>query len=131
MLLWSLFPGYWIFRSVNDQKDKFRKNPDANIWGKKPTYIKPRFHVRCNSQLCSLLAFLLSLDISTCPCAPSTRTGPCTRAQVADGSWKESTLLTSGFWGLSRHFNYVGDLMMSLSFCLCCGFGHILPYFYM
>jgi len=43
---------------------------------------------------------------------------------------KESKLLTSGFWGLSRHFNYVGDLMMSLSFCLCCGTMHLLPYYY-
>lgn len=27
-------------------------------------------------------------------------------------------LLASGWWGLSRHFNYVGDLMMCLAFCL-------------
>jgi hypothetical protein len=26
---------------------------------------------------------------------------------------------------------FAGDLMMSLSFCLVCGFKHLLPYFYM
>jgi protein-S-isoprenylcysteine O-methyltransferase Ste14 len=39
-------------------------------------------------------------------------------------------LLTSGFWGLSRHCNYLGDLMMAYSWCLACGFSHILPYTY-
>jgi len=47
-----------------------------------------------------------------------------------DGEEHESILLTDGFWGYARHFNYVGDLLMSLSFCLTCGFNHILPYFY-
>jgi protein-S-isoprenylcysteine O-methyltransferase Ste14 len=28
--------------------------------------------------------------------------------KVGEGKIKESTLLYSGFWGLSRHFNYVG-----------------------
>lgn len=48
----------------------------------------------------------------------------------ADGKPHESFLLTSGFWGLARHFNYVGDLMLSSAMCLACGFGHVLPYFY-
>lgn len=26
--------------------------------------------------------------------------------------------------------NYMGDLMLSLAFCLTCGFTHVLPYFY-
>lgn len=34
------------------------------------------------------------------------------------------------FIGISRHFNYVGDLLISLAMCLTCGFNHILPYFY-
>ena len=34
------------------------------------------------------------------------------------------------FIGISRHFNYVGDLLMSLAMCLSCGFNHLLPYFY-
>lgn len=48
----------------------------------------------------------------------------------ADGKEHESLLLCSGFWGLARHFNYLGDLMLSSAFCLACGFDHILPYFY-
>jgi protein-S-isoprenylcysteine O-methyltransferase Ste14 len=39
-------------------------------------------------------------------------------------------LLTSGWWGLARHFNYFGDLLMGLAWCLPAGFAHPLPYFY-
>ncbi|XP_068177002.1 7-dehydrocholesterol reductase [Antennarius striatus] len=48
----------------------------------------------------------------------------------ADGAVHRSKLLTSGFWGVARHFNYTGDLMGSLAYCAACGFGHALPYFY-
>jgi protein-S-isoprenylcysteine O-methyltransferase Ste14 len=39
-------------------------------------------------------------------------------------------LLVSGWWGLARHMNYFGDLLMGLAWCLPCGFGSPLPYFY-
>lgn len=39
-------------------------------------------------------------------------------------------LLASGFWGLARHMNYTGDLLIALSFCVPCGFRSSLPYFY-
>jgi len=39
-------------------------------------------------------------------------------------------LLTGGYWGLARHFNYFGDLLMGLSWCLPCGFSSPIPYFY-
>ena len=39
-------------------------------------------------------------------------------------------LLVSGFWGVARHSNYLGDLMMGLAWCLTTGFAHVLPYFY-
>jgi protein-S-isoprenylcysteine O-methyltransferase Ste14 len=39
-------------------------------------------------------------------------------------------LLTSGWWGVARHINYLGDLMMALAWCLPCGFEQPLPYFY-
>src|SRR5579871_1639160 len=39
-------------------------------------------------------------------------------------------LLVSGWWGVGRHLNYMGDLMMALAWCLTCGFDHLLPYFY-
>ncbi|KAJ6793806.1 delta(14)-sterol reductase-like [Iris pallida] len=39
-------------------------------------------------------------------------------------------LLVSGYWGLSRHCNYLGDLMLALSFSLPCGASSVIPYFY-
>jgi len=39
-------------------------------------------------------------------------------------------LLTSGWWGIARHSNYLGDWLMGLSWSLSCGFGRLLPYFY-
>ncbi|KAM0753211.1 ERG4/ERG24 ergosterol biosynthesis protein [Meredithblackwellia eburnea MCA 4105] len=39
-------------------------------------------------------------------------------------------LLTSGWWGMSRHPNYLGDWMMSWAWCLPAGFASPLPYFY-
>ncbi|XP_003971109.1 delta(14)-sterol reductase [Takifugu rubripes] len=39
-------------------------------------------------------------------------------------------LLVSGWWGLVRHPNYLGDLLMALAWSLPCGFSHLLPYFY-
>lgn len=86
--------GYLLFRSVNNQKERFRNNNgDVLIWGKKPEYI------------------------------------PCTY-RAADGEERQNKLLVSGWWGFARHFNYTGDLIGSLAYCLACGFGHILPYFY-
>lgn len=41
-----------------------------------------------------------------------------------------SLLLTSGWWGIARHLNYLGDLAMALAWCLPTGFAHPLPYFY-
>ena len=41
-----------------------------------------------------------------------------------------SLLLASGWWGLSRHMNYFGDLLMGLAWCLPCLFESPLPYFY-
>ncbi|XP_074845996.1 delta(14)-sterol reductase LBR isoform X4 [Carettochelys insculpta] len=40
------------------------------------------------------------------------------------------SLLITGWWGLVRHPNYLGDLIMALAWSLPCGFNHILPYFY-
>jgi len=39
-------------------------------------------------------------------------------------------LIISGWWGVARHINYFGDWFMSWSWCLPCGFDHVLPYFY-
>ena len=39
-------------------------------------------------------------------------------------------LLVSGFWGWSRHSNYLGDWLLGLAWSLPCGFASLLPYFY-
>jgi len=39
-------------------------------------------------------------------------------------------LLTSGFWGMARHMNYLGDWIMALAWSLPCLFGSFVPYFY-
>lgn len=88
------FTGYYIFRTVNNQKDLVRStNGKCFIWGQPARYIRTTF-------------------------------------TTTDGKKHGSLLLTSGYWGISRHFNYVGDLMMSLAMCMTCGSGFILPYFY-
>ena len=40
-------------------------------------------------------------------------------------------LLTSGWWGLARHLNYLGDIMMALAWCLLTGFATPLTYVYL
>lgn len=39
-------------------------------------------------------------------------------------------LLASGYWGVARHCNYLGDLLLALSFSLPCGISSLIPYFY-
>ncbi|XP_013884591.1 lamin-B receptor [Austrofundulus limnaeus] len=41
------------------------------------------------------------------------------------------SLLVSGWWGVVRHPNYLGDLVMALAWSLPCGFSHLLPWYYM
>jgi delta14-sterol reductase len=79
------FLGYTVFRDSNLQKQRFRRDPSANVWGQPP---------------------------KTLPTKRGTK------------------LLLSGWWGLSRHANYMGDLTMALSWCLTTGFGSVVPYFY-
>jgi len=39
-------------------------------------------------------------------------------------------LLVSGFWGMARHVNYLGDLLIALSWSLPTMFGSVVSYFY-
>jgi len=45
------------------------------------------------------------------------------------GEQKSSLLLYSGYWGISRHFHYIPEILASLFWCVPC---HtvIMPYFY-
>lgn len=44
---------------------------------------------------------------------------------TANGHTHSSKLLYSGFWGLSRHFNYLGDILFSFGLCALTGFSLI------
>lgn len=79
------FAGYYIFRTSNLQKHRFKTVPGAKIWGREPAFIQTQRGTR---------------------------------------------LLAAGWWGLARHCNYLGDLMMALSWCAACGMSHVVPYFY-
>ena len=46
------------------------------------------------------------------------------------GEPKQSLLLTSGWWGLARHFHYVPEILGALVWTLPVGFTTLAPYFY-
>lgn len=46
------------------------------------------------------------------------------------GERKENYLLASGWWGISRHFHYVPELIASFAWSVPALFTHFLPYFY-
>lgn len=46
------------------------------------------------------------------------------------GEVHESLLLASGWWGISRHFHYIPELLAALLWSLPALFEHSLPYFY-
>ncbi|KAL2866100.1 ergosterol biosynthesis ERG4/ERG24 family-domain-containing protein [Aspergillus lucknowensis] len=49
---------------------------------------------------------------------------------TADGGTHKSLLLCSGWWGIVRHPNYVGDIIFSLCTGLCAGSTHVIPWLY-
>jgi 7-dehydrocholesterol reductase len=52
---------------------------------------------------------------------------------TADGQEHETLLLCSGWWGVVRHANYLGDLVLSYSMCAAAGWnlgGVLLPWSY-
>lgn len=56
------------------------------------------------------------------------------RYHTKDNNIHKTRLLCSGFWGVARHLNYTGDLILSLCYSLPTGlptgFQNIRPYFY-
>lgn len=46
------------------------------------------------------------------------------------GKMRSNLLLASGFWSLSRHINYVWEILSALCWCMPAGLGSILPYIY-
>ena len=49
---------------------------------------------------------------------------------TTDGETRTSLLLTSGWWGLARHFHYIPEIMASFFWCVPALFTHIIPFFY-
>ncbi|HSN80949.1 MAG TPA: hypothetical protein VLS88_00100 [Polyangiales bacterium] len=47
-----------------------------------------------------------------------------------DGTTRQSILLASGFWGVSRHFHYVGEVVGAFCWSVVGGFSHFAPFFY-
>ncbi len=50
--------------------------------------------------------------------------------KTQDGETKESLLLASGWWGISRHFHYVPEIAGAFFWALPALFTHFMPYFY-
>ena len=101
--------GYVLFRSVNHQKDLIRRtNGQCNIWGKKAAYIRCTFRTKDNLTHESLL--LCSGKFTKPFHNPS--------ADIA------------GWWGIVRHANYLGDLILAYAMCAPCGTRSLLPWTY-
>ncbi len=52
------------------------------------------------------------------------------RYTTTQGEAKENLLLASGWWGISRHFHYIPEIMGAFFWTLPGGFRHVLPWFY-
>ncbi|KAK1573080.1 ergosterol biosynthesis ERG4/ERG24 family protein [Colletotrichum navitas] len=50
--------------------------------------------------------------------------------RTSDGTLHKSLLLCNGWWGVSRHANYTGDLLLSFSMCAVVGTTTLLVWFY-
>lgn len=86
--------GYVLFRSANNQKDRFRASDgQCLIWGKPAEYMVAPY-------------------------------------KTADGREHKSLLLCSGWWGWSRHANYVADLLLSYSTCALVGSTKVVVWVY-
>jgi 7-dehydrocholesterol reductase len=50
--------------------------------------------------------------------------------KTENGETKRGLLLSSGWWGISRHFHYIPELVGTFFWTLPALFNHFLPYFY-
>jgi hypothetical protein len=105
-----------VFRGANKQKHLFKKNPKALIWGKPPKVVGGKllisgyWYATCISgnQCMSLFSLYFPntsfLDMFHC----------CPKCKIR-------SLLFAAYRGIARHCNYLGDLLLALSFSLPCG----------
>ncbi|KAH7412849.1 ergosterol biosynthesis ERG4/ERG24 [Cadophora sp. MPI-SDFR-AT-0126] len=50
--------------------------------------------------------------------------------RTGEGGMHSTVLSCGGWWGLARHVNYVGDLVMAYAMCATCGLENLLPWTY-
>ncbi len=99
--------GYAIFRLSNLQKTRFRSLPAGHVFAREAPG---------GAAAASPASHLFTTDAT----------------QLLSMKTKRGTnLITSGWWGVSRHVNYLGDWLMALSWCAAAGAGGgIAPWFY-
>jgi 7-dehydrocholesterol reductase len=99
-----------MFRASNVQRNVARRTAgNCVIWGKKPVVLTAHYTTSNGKTHTSLL--------------------------LCSGEIRFSiffSVLTrfKGFWGIARHFNYMGDLILSFAMCAPCGTRNVLPYAY-
>ena len=106
--------GYALFRSANHQKDVVRStNGQCNIWGNRARYIRCSYKTEDGRTHESLLL-----------------TSGMPFARLALSCQSTGLIISTGWWGFSRHTNYLGDLMQAFSMCAVCGFDNLMPWYY-
>lgn len=106
--------GYAIFRSANNEKFRLRQSRgQCLIWGREPRTLRVTYQTADSSEHSSIL--LCSGKVAFYH-----------RCVHCMGLIRS----ISGWWGIVRHPNYVGDLIFSFCTCAGCGFSHILPWSY-
>jgi len=50
--------------------------------------------------------------------------------ETSDGKSRDSLLLVSGWWGISRHIHYIPEILLSIAWTLPALFENFLPWFY-
>ncbi|KAJ0037520.1 hypothetical protein Pint_22255 [Pistacia integerrima] len=117
--------GYLVSRGANRQKHIFKKNPKAHIWGKPPKVIRGKLLA---SGYCSIICMKVAAQC----CGISARNSCLQVASGKDyGVYFKITFRDIDIRrGVARHCNYLGDLLLALSFSLPCGISSPVPYFY-
>ena len=100
----ALFVSYYVWDSAQAQKNRFRAM-ERNTYV--PRYTFPQMPWG-------------TLDYKTAKVMRFT----------LPGEKRESTLLVDGWWAYARKIHYTADIIMSLTWALCCGFSGVLPYVY-
>lgn len=122
MYAWFPPSGYTIFRGANGQKDQFKRDPNHPSV-RRTSLSTPAYAEKKESILTARMPLAPSNAALAPPRPPATdlETIPTPTG---------SKLIASGWWGMARHINYFGDLLMALAWCLPAGFSTPIPYFY-